>query len=680
MLAFTFLDPVAGIIAGSIAAPLLVLLYFLKLRRRPMRISSTMLWVSAAQDLQVNAPFRMIRPSWLLLLQLLILALLVGAIARPALDDGDALSGRVVLIIDRSASMNARDVIDGDITHSRLDEAKERADELLRRVPSSAEVMLIAIAQRAQVISNFTGDVQRVRTLVRELEPTDQAGDLDEAVRVLGAFIGSADATGDEGARVVVLSDGDLERTPGVTAPGLGSTNVLFERVGRAPGARAENVGIASAAARRDFQDPAVLRVFAQLVSTYERPIEVPVTLSLDGVARDAAVIEVPGAQRTTRPDGAAEYVAGEAAYTFSFEHSDGGVLLIESGRADALASDNVAGVLLRPPGNPRITLVRPDNADGVVDDLLEAVLRTLEPEDLEIIEASAYRRAEAAQEPLPGDLVIFDRVEPSVLPTVPTISIGACVPIPGVSREDVPVTATSARNAFAFWLRAHPVMRYVSLGNVAVTPRGTAWTYPAPDNSEGVRTTTLASGRTGDLITLLEWRGVGRLHIAFELEDSNWWRDASFPVFWRNAVEALTLRGEETAGVAPSTNEPVRLRLAPGAEEIVATGPTEVRLRVGASFGARSFGPLARAGLYEVRGVIDEAAPPDGPLRLPVSVLSRDESLLRTADSIDLAGGASASGAGGASIPREIWHWFVLGAAGLLCMEWLLYARKMKV
>lgn len=680
MLAFTFLDPVAGIIAGSIAAPLLVLLYFLKLRRRPMRISSTMLWVSAAQDLQVNAPFRMIRPSWLLLLQLLILALLVGALARPALDDGDALSGRVVLIIDRSASMNARDVIDGETSRSRLDDAKRRADELLRRVPSSAEVMLIAIAERAQVISNFTGDVQRVRALVRGLEPTDQAGDLDEAVRVLGAFIGSTDATGGQGARVVVISDGDLARTPGVTAPGLGSANVLFERVGRAPGARAENVGVASAAARRDFEDPASLRVFAQILSTFERPIEVPITLSLDGVAIDATVVELPAARRVTRPDGSSEYVPGEAAYTTSFEHSEGGVLLIESGRPDALMSDNIAGILLRPPGNPRITLVRPDRAGSVVDDLLETVLRTLEPEELEIIGASEYRRAEAAQEPLPGDVVIFDRVEPNVLPAVPTISIGAGLPVPGVAREDVEVTSTSARNAFAFWLRAHPIMRYVSPGNVAVTPRGTRWMYPSPDNGEGVRTTTLASGRNGDLITLLEYRGVARLHIAFELEDSNWWRDLSFPAFWANAIQSLTLRGEETAGISPSTNEPVRLRLAPGAEEIVASGPAEVRLSVGASSGQRSFGPLPRAGLYEVRGVIDDAAPPGEPLRVPVSVLSREESLLRTADSIDLAGGASAAGNDSASIPREIWHWFVLGAAGLLCIEWLLYARKMKV
>ena len=67
----TFLAPSAGLLAAAFVVPLLLSLYFLKLRRRPVRVSSTMLWRRAVHDLQVNAPFRMIKPSWLLLLQLL---------------------------------------------------------------------------------------------------------------------------------------------------------------------------------------------------------------------------------------------------------------------------------------------------------------------------------------------------------------------------------------------------------------------------------------------------------------------------------------------------------------------------------------------------------------------------------------------------------------------------------
>ena len=48
----TWLTPMTAIIAGLITGPLLVLLYFLKLKRRQVPISSTLLWKRAVQDLQ----------------------------------------------------------------------------------------------------------------------------------------------------------------------------------------------------------------------------------------------------------------------------------------------------------------------------------------------------------------------------------------------------------------------------------------------------------------------------------------------------------------------------------------------------------------------------------------------------------------------------------------------------
>src|SRR3989441_8628620 len=117
------LNPWAALIAAAIAVPALLVLYFLKLRRREMPVSSTLLWRKAIQDLQVNAPFQRLRRNLLLLLQLILLALLLLALSRPVSNYTPGPGKTTVILIDRSASMSAKDV-DG---HSRLDEAKRRA-------------------------------------------------------------------------------------------------------------------------------------------------------------------------------------------------------------------------------------------------------------------------------------------------------------------------------------------------------------------------------------------------------------------------------------------------------------------------------------------------------------------------------------------------------------------------
>ena len=104
-----FLAPTAAWIAAGVTVPLLVSLYFLKLRRRHVTVSSTLLWQKAIQDLQVNAPFQKLRKNLLLLLQLLVLAGLLLAFARPTLRGTAQPGQRVVIVIDQSASMNATD-------------------------------------------------------------------------------------------------------------------------------------------------------------------------------------------------------------------------------------------------------------------------------------------------------------------------------------------------------------------------------------------------------------------------------------------------------------------------------------------------------------------------------------------------------------------------------------------
>src|SRR5437762_7321851 len=122
-----FLNWGAGLLAAAIAVPALLVLYFLKLRRREMPVSSTLLWRRAIQDLQVNAPFQKLRRNLLLLLQLLLLALLCLALSRPVTNYTPGAGKTSVILIDRSASMAAKD----SNGRTRLEEAKRRAKDLI---------------------------------------------------------------------------------------------------------------------------------------------------------------------------------------------------------------------------------------------------------------------------------------------------------------------------------------------------------------------------------------------------------------------------------------------------------------------------------------------------------------------------------------------------------------------
>src|SRR6516164_4963190 len=126
----TFLNPLLAAIAAAVAVPALLILYFLKLRRREMPVSSTILWRKAIQDLQVNAPFQRLRRNLLLLLQLLLLLLLCLALSRPVANYTQGAAKLSVILLDRSASMSAEEDFDGH-KRTRLEEAKRQARALV---------------------------------------------------------------------------------------------------------------------------------------------------------------------------------------------------------------------------------------------------------------------------------------------------------------------------------------------------------------------------------------------------------------------------------------------------------------------------------------------------------------------------------------------------------------------
>ncbi len=674
LIALTFLTPLAGVIAAGVALPVLLALYFLKLRRRTVRISTVLLWSQAVQDLQVNAPFRMIRPSWLLLLHLLILACFVFAIARPAIDAPAAAGQRVILVIDRSASMSAGDGAEGGMGDTtRLDAAKQRANELVGRLlgvgGGRTRIMLVAFADQAQTLVNYTRDAGQLRDAINTIQPTDQPARLDAALKVVEAFA----APGDEGdapdpPRVILLSDGAFEQRGAAAPLGLDRVGFQFVRVGPEAQAPRDNIGIVALSARRDYDEPAVVRIFVRLLSTNTEPVTMALRCELDTEVVASAAVTVPGATDTTAG-------IGEVTHSFELNNDSGGVVRVVIPRADALASDNAAALVLPPLRGLRITVVRPAGAMTTAEAQLARALQSLDPIELRLLSTSDLPADPATRWSLPGtDLVVFDRVRPEALPSAPSLSFGATVPLPGLA---IDIDAPRRSSGFTYWVRTHPVMRYVSLGSV-VLDRPMVLTAPesGPENTAAARFSELASGSGGPLVVLAEQGLMRRLVVGVDLAETNWWRDPSFPVFIANAADYLTLRGEQASGLAVTTTQPVSLPVPGAVTEATLDGPGGFeRTATRGADGAASFGTLPLAGLYRLREARDDPAGV-----LAVNLMDEHESRIGSSQSVRIAGeSVSAAGIGGL-VPREIWEWFVLAGVVLLAVEWALFAWRMRV
>jgi Ca-activated chloride channel family protein len=661
-----------------------------------------MLWSPSARDLEVNVPLRMIRPSWLLLLHLLIAAALTIAIGRPAVNLRTAGATRTVIILDRSASMNATDGADaasgdGADRSTRLDAAKRDARTIVSAASrtSGASIALIALAAEPKLLSGLTTDHALVVRALGAMSPTDQpieaAGPvhafeggpstpLDAALDLAEAMLAEDSDDATPPARVVIISDGDL---PPIRERTIAGASIQFIRVGPDPSLEAatagqvgpdptrstghDNVGIVALAARRLEGADARVRLFARVLNASVRERSIIAVALADNVEVARRPMTIP-----SRRDGA---------LTIDVLRPPGEpgpfLLTVRLETEDLLAADNQASVLVPESRTTRILIVTPSGdpeRDG--DWPLTDVLRELPRVNLRAISDEAWRSMSSLE---PGtdlfaDLIVLCGVDPAWAtlrpPTQPILQIGGPRPSPDRSVPASPIIA---------WERGHPLMRHVSLDGVVVEAAPIA-------DPVGTDQSVIAWTDAGAAIIAAERDGVRHIRTTFTVDQTTWPLTFGWPLFLDNAIAWITRRDERDAGHVRRTADSVSTPwpLASTSATLLSPEGTALRRGIAPSGGMLRLGPTDRAGVYALVpddgtagvGVIGNDAPH---ALLPFALLDPGESSLVTSDRISI-GATPIQATSAAELPREIWHWFVLLAAALLTGEWFLFAARARV
>jgi len=532
-------------------------LYVLKIRRQRVTVSSTWLWAAAARDLAAKSPFKRLVPQVPLLLELLALALLALALARPASRAGHIAGEHVAIVLDTSASMATIEP-DG---RSRLAHARDAASAVIAALAPGAQAVIVDAGRDAHVVSPMDSDRRRLEASLAKLEASDAEGSMSQAIATASSQLRPYERT----ARLIVVSDGAL-----ADRDAFASSNLPLELV--RVGSPVDNAAIV----RLDIansDDPTTHReqvqAFAMVQNFGQKTRSLYVTLSMRNVVEPLASRRID-----LGPGERAPVVLG-----FEPARGDAGAgLIVELSPHDALSSDDRA--FGRVPSGAKLTVVMAP-AQGS-----PWVARALASDpNVELLGSSLAGLPGAG---VPRDaLVVLNGACPADAPGGDLLILD---PPPGPCGTAL-VGAKLVTPLLTSWAEVDPRLRFLSLDGVDLR---SARRLEA-DTPQGA----LVQSREGTLIADASSPGRSITLVGFDVGESNWPLKASFVLFMRNVVELARshrVRGAEAPG---RVGDAYSLRVPVDVAEVDLESPGGSRQKLSARDGLCVVPNLRRAGFY---------------------------------------------------------------------------------
>jgi len=614
--------PLALILSALI--PVLVIFYFLKLKRPRLEVPSLVLWKQVVNDNRVNSPFQKFKRNILLLLQLLLLMLLIAAATQPFFMGDPENTSNTPYLIDCSASMGALDKKGGI---SRLEQAKKEIRQIIDNLDvANQRICLISFGRSARKLTGFTNNKRVLTEALDKIQIQDVSSDIEDAMRTAEALSRMRSFS-----KVIMYSDKNF--------PVDVKFDIPFKIEHAALDPAAANIGITQLNARHAGRGR--WDVFAKVQSSSSVPVTAELELIQDGkqAANEALTVTNDQAQRLQ--------------FSIDAPSATNLELRLKPDSFDSLDVDNVAYLDLNP-GRSLIALV-PTSLSGYRSAMKDV-------ERVELHPKSAGKDPDVTD----FDLIVTDNLKDVDRRAPITFVVGQ---VPTDLQELV--TIEQKGTAAIDWQRRAEVLKYVELTDLIILDSPVQAPDARVSDFEELGYEVLAHGQQGPLLLVKHQGDRSEYYLLFHTDRSTLPYRVGFPILMSNLVRL----GMEKAGLAevqarrtgvlpemgfsPETKYQV---LAPGGEQTSFTTDKQ---------GMLSGVPAHRAGFYDIQEGSNKQA------RIGVSLLSVGETQLEAAEKINFNELEVTTAQADIKVDRPLWPLLAGLALCMLVLEWWFYHKR---
>jgi len=575
------------------------------------------LWKKYLAETQASAPFQKLRKNWLLILQIILLALVVFALARPYFATKAKPSQLRVVILDASASMQATDE-----APSRFEQARAEALKWVDTLAGNDQMVVLQAGANTEVKQSATTEKAALRRALQACVCSDGPTRLVPALKMAESLVRDLDPKTNP--EIHLFSDGAVPQLDEFENKAL---PLIFHGVGKG----VNNLGITALDVRSNPEDARQRAIYASIAnfSTNSQPTEVE--LLLDDRLLETRPITIPAGE--TSPQ------------IFLAAQPRDGVFTVRLTAKDDLPVDDQASIVSLLPKPVRVLLVSRGNR------LLERALRAVPNVEL----AAATDLTDAATV---FDFVVLDGVTPAVWPKGNVLAIHVVNTnwFQGVTQVEAPPIVD--------WKSAHPLLRYAGFDNVQVMQSLSAKTPTwATSLVEAPQTPPVFAGELGRQRII--W-------IGFDTLESNWPLRVSFPIFIANAVDWLNPANARSGQLLVKAGDAFRLALTEPvtSAQVTVPGGAAKTLTLDANANELVFGDTLRQGTYRVRLGTNDTV-------FCVNLLDTAESNIKPHEAVQLGKHTQVAATTKQRANMELWR--TIAALGLLMLlfEWWYYHRR---